>query len=107
LRVDKQRQQLRRTDSPRNDLRQSGVICEQLPPLTALNTALEPFLVSTGPEDTRSAIQRRADGLYDIARLLLDHEKLGDLGGSPPRLQVACDLPTLVATNGAPDAEFP
>src|SRR5262249_32907692 len=73
----------------------------------AMNQALEPFLVPTGPEDDRSAGQRRADGLYDLVRLTLDHQKLGDLGGTPPRLQVACDVATLVAKEGAPDATFP
>ncbi len=53
-----------------------------------LNAALEPFLVPTGPEDARSAAQRRADGLTDIVRTACDHRLLPMVGGERPHLQV-------------------
>ena len=63
-----------------------------------LNAALEPFLVPTGPEDLRTAAQRRADGLTDIVRTACDHRLLPVVGGERPHLQV------LVA--GAPDGSL-
>ena len=53
-----------------------------------LQTALEPFLVPTGPEDLRTAAQRRADGLTDIVRTACDHRLLPLVGGERPHLQV-------------------
>jgi hypothetical protein len=53
-----------------------------------LNAALEPFLVPTGPDDPRSAAQRRADGLTDIVRTACDHRLLPLAGGERPHLQV-------------------
>lgn len=53
-----------------------------------LNAALEPFLVPTGPDDPRSAAQRRADGLADIVRTACDHRLLPVMGGERPHLQV-------------------
>ena len=53
-----------------------------------LTAALEPFLVPSGPEDLRSAAQRRADGLLDIVRTACDHRLLPEVGGERPHLQV-------------------
>ncbi len=53
-----------------------------------LTAALEPFLVPTGPEDVRTAAQRRADGLVDIVRASCDHRLLPLVGGERPHLQV-------------------
>ncbi len=57
-----------------------------------LTAALEPFLVPTGPEDLRTAAQRRADGLIDIVRAACDHRLLPLVGGERPHLQVHSSL---------------
>jgi Domain of unknown function (DUF222) len=74
---------------------------------TNVATALQPFLVPTGSDDSRTTSQRRADGLVDLARLATEHEKVGELGGNRPRLEVACPLPTLVGAPGAGAAIMP
>jgi hypothetical protein len=53
-----------------------------------LSAALTPFLVPSGPEDLRTASQRRADGLTDIVRAACDHRLLPMVGGERPHLQV-------------------
>lgn len=53
-----------------------------------LDAALEPFLVPAGPDDTRSAAQRRADGLTDIVKVACDHRLLPVAGGERPHLQI-------------------
>ncbi len=63
---------------------------------TMLNTALSPFLVPAGKEDKRSASQRRADGLVELARTGCDHSLLPEIAGQRPHLDVLCPLETLV-----------
>jgi hypothetical protein len=63
---------------------------------TMLNTALSPFLVPAGREDKRSAAQRRADGLLELARTGCDHSLLPEIAGQRPHLDVLCPLETLV-----------
>lgn len=53
-----------------------------------LTAALEPFLVPEGPEDLRSAAQRRADGLVEIVRSACDHRLLPQVASERPHLQV-------------------
>lgn len=53
-----------------------------------LTAALEPFLVPHGPEDLRSAAQRRADGLVEIVRAACDHRLLPEIAAERPHLQV-------------------
>lgn len=53
-----------------------------------LSAAFEPYLVPSGPEDVRTASQRRADGLTDIVRAACDHRLLPMVGGERPHLQV-------------------
>jgi hypothetical protein len=53
-----------------------------------LTAALEPSLVPTGPEDLRTASQRRADGLLDIVRAAADHQLVPTVGGERPHLQL-------------------
>ncbi len=61
--------------------------------LLALDAASQP----TGPEDTRTAAQRRHDGLYDLVRDALDTGRLPEMGGSRPQLVVHVPLDTLAA----------
>jgi hypothetical protein len=72
-----------------------------------LNAALEPFLVPTGPEDVRSAAQRRADGLTDIVRTACDHRLLPMVGGERPHLQVLMAGTPELTPNGAPRVDTP
>ncbi|MCZ3389427.1 MAG: HNH endonuclease [Actinomycetia bacterium] len=58
-----------------------------------MTAALEPFLVPTGPEDVRTAAQRRADGLVDVVRASCDHRLLPVVGGERPHLQVLVATP--------------
>jgi hypothetical protein len=53
-----------------------------------LATALQPLLTKTGPEDTRTTAQRRADALIDLARYNLDHGELPDHNGEHPQIMV-------------------
>lgn len=55
---------------------------------TTLSTALAPFLVPTGADDDRSAAQRRADGLVDVANTAMRSGELPELSGAPAQLQV-------------------
>lgn len=72
-----------------------------------LHAALEPFLVPTGPEDLRSAAQRRADGLIDIVRAACDHRLLPQVGGERPHLQVLVAPVPVGAPVGAPLTSLP
>ncbi|MEO8107223.1 MAG: DUF222 domain-containing protein, partial [Actinomycetes bacterium] len=58
-----------------------------------LSAALEPFLLTNGPEDLRTAAQRRADGLLDIVRTACDHRLLPEIRGERPHLQVLIPEP--------------
>lgn len=53
-----------------------------------LSAAIEPFLVPHGPEDLRSAAQRRADGLVEIVRAACDHRLLPEIAAERPHLHV-------------------
>jgi Domain of unknown function (DUF222) len=51
--------------------------------------AIAPLVAAhTGPEDTRSTAQRRADALTDLARAALSHGDLPDHGGERPQIVV-------------------
>jgi hypothetical protein len=62
-----------------------------------LASALAPFLVPTGPDDTRTTDQRRADGLADIVLTAVASEALPQLSGATTALQVEVPLQTLTA----------
>jgi len=71
---------------------------------TALTDALAPSLVPAGPDDVRTAAQRRADGLVDLA--------LGAVGGDAdsrarPTLYVTMSLDLLLGEPGASPAALP
>ncbi len=52
----------------------------------ALLTALEPLARKAGDDDTRTAGQRRADALVELAEQVLRHGDLPDAGGLRPQL---------------------
>ncbi len=58
---------------------------------TLLTAALQPFLVPADAGDTRTAAQRRADGLVQIIASAADHALLPIVGGERPNLQVIVD----------------
>ena len=58
---------------------------------TLLTAALAPFLVPADADDTRTAAQRRADGLVQIIASAADHALLPIVGGERPHLQVIVD----------------
>jgi Domain of unknown function (DUF222)/HNH endonuclease len=64
-----------------------------------VTAALEPFLVPGGPEDRRSAAQRRADGLVEIVRSACDHRLLPEIASERPHLQVLLAGSTTEAPN--------
>jgi Domain of unknown function (DUF222) len=49
-----------------------------------------------GPDDDRTAAQRRADALIDIARFYLDTAATGVQGGERPQVTATVDLPSLL-----------
>src|SRR6266540_3392169 len=66
----------------------------------ATMAALAPLARPTGPDDERSAEQRRADALGELARHALQSGHLPQGGGLRPQLTVTADLATLRAQHG-------
>jgi Domain of unknown function (DUF222)/HNH endonuclease len=66
-----------------------------------LLAALEPLARPANAEDTRSASQRRADALAELARRTLEAGRLPQTGGVRPQLLVTVDLDTLLGRPGA------
>ena len=69
-----------------------------------LKTALEGLLGPRRKDDERSAVQRRADGLVELATRVLDSGELPVRGGQRPHLTITASLETLRADPGAPAA---
>jgi hypothetical protein len=69
-------------------------------------TALAPLSVPTGEGDERTAEQRRADALVELARRALDRGDLPESGGVRPHVTVVIDLPTLLLAQGADAAQL-
>ena len=67
-----------------------------------LTTALAPFLVPSGPDDVRTADQRRADGLAEIVVAATRSGELPTLSGSSVALQVEVPLDTLSGRSPRP-----
>ncbi len=68
----------------------------------SLSAALAPFLVPTGPDDTRTSDQRRADGLAELVAVAVRSGELPTLSGSTAALQVEVDLATLTGEQTEP-----
>ncbi|MGH8906479.1 MAG: DUF222 domain-containing protein [Egibacteraceae bacterium] len=69
-------------------------------------TALAPLAAPHGEDDARTAEQRRADALVELARRSLNHGDLPDAGGVRPHMTVIVDLPTLLGQPGAAAARL-
>jgi hypothetical protein len=69
-----------------------------------LLTALAPLADKAGPDDDRTATQRNADALTELAQRALDSDTLPDHNGSRPQLVVTIDYDTLVGAITGNDA---
>jgi len=70
-----------------------------------LLTALEPLARPTTADDERSAAQRNADALTELARRALEGGRLPQTGGVRPQVTVTVDLATLLGQAGLQSAE--
>jgi hypothetical protein len=70
-----------------------------------LLTALEPLARPSTADDDRSAAQRRADALTELARRQLEGGRLPTTGGVRPQVSVTVDLASLLGQPGLPAAE--
>jgi hypothetical protein len=66
----------------------------------SLLAALEPLARPASADDPRSAFQRRADALAELARRTLESGRLPQTGGVRPQLLVTVDLDSLLAPGG-------
>jgi hypothetical protein len=71
-----------------------------------LKTALNALMPPPRQDDDRSAGQRRADALVDLARAALDGRTLGTVGGQRPHLVITTSIDTLAGVPGAPAAQL-
>jgi Domain of unknown function (DUF222)/HNH endonuclease len=67
-----------------------------------LLTALEPLARPTTADDERTASQRRADALTELARRALEGGRLPHSGGVRPQVTVTVDLASLLGQPGTP-----
>jgi Domain of unknown function (DUF222)/HNH endonuclease len=63
----------------------------------AVQAALAPLARPTGPDDPRTAAQRRADALGELAHQALQGGRLPQAGGQRPQLTVTVDVASLLA----------
>jgi hypothetical protein len=69
-----------------------------------LMTAIQTLSLPTGPDDERTAKQRRADGLVQIARFGLESAEMPDVNGERPHVSIVIPLDTLRGVPGSPPA---
>ncbi|MGH8910300.1 MAG: DUF222 domain-containing protein [Egibacteraceae bacterium] len=69
-------------------------------------TTLAPLAAPHGEDDERTAEQRRADALVELARRSLNHGGLPEAGGVRPHMTVIVDLPTLLGQPGTAAARL-
>ena len=72
----------------------------------ALQTALDALMGPPADDDQRTAPQRRADAMVELARRQLDLGELPQVGGQKPHLVVTVDMATLSKQPGSPAAEL-
>src|SRR6202049_3723753 len=72
----------------------------------ALQTVLDALMGPPAADDHRTAPQRRADAMADLARRQLDGGRLPEVGGQKPHLMVTVDMATLAKAPGSPAAEL-
>jgi hypothetical protein len=72
----------------------------------ALQTVLDSLMGPPAADDNRTAPQRRADAMVDLARRQLDGGGLPEVGGQKPHLMVTVDMATLSKQPGSPAAEL-
>ena len=72
----------------------------------ALKTALDSLMTPPAADDKRSASQRRADALVELARQQMDAGTLPRVGGQKPHLLVSVEMPTLMKEPGSRAAEL-
>jgi hypothetical protein len=73
----------------------------------ALLTALAPLARRSGPDDTRTPGQRRADALVQLCHRGLDPGALLELGGERPHLTVVVPVTALAAAVPVPASSLP
>ncbi|MGH8943579.1 MAG: DUF222 domain-containing protein [Acidimicrobiia bacterium] len=66
----------------------------------ALEASLNALMPPPGPDDARTARQRRHDALEDLSRAWLDHGDTPVVGGEKPHISVIADLPALQGIAG-------
>ena len=66
----------------------------------ALTVVLEALGQKAGPEDTRTAAQRRHDAIEEACRRLIGGQMIGGRDGQPPHLSVHIDLTDLTGLRG-------
>ncbi|HEY0493956.1 MAG TPA: DUF222 domain-containing protein, partial [Candidatus Dormibacteraeota bacterium] len=71
-----------------------------------IKTALDGLMQPPHRDDDRTAGQRRADALVDLARRPLSGSKLGSTGGMRPHLVITASIETLAGVAGAAAAEL-
>jgi len=71
-----------------------------------VRTALDTLMPPPRQDDDRTAEQRRADALVDLARRPLSGSKLGSTGGMRPHLVITATVETLAGRKGAAPAEL-
>ena len=72
----------------------------------ALQTALDALMGPPAADDQRTAPQRRADAMVELARRQLDLGELPQVGGQKPHLVVTVDMATLSKQPGSTAAEL-
>jgi hypothetical protein len=72
----------------------------------ALQTVLDALMGPPAADEQRTAPQRRADAIVDMAHRQLDAGGLPQVGGQKPHLMVTADMATLAKAPGSPAAEL-
>src|ERR1700674_3022324 len=72
----------------------------------ALQTGLDALMGPPAADDHRTAPQRRADAMVDLAHHQLDGGQLPQVGGQKPHLMVTVDMATLAKQPGSTAAEL-